>query len=110
MRCLCERDCFLNWEGVTRFYSRDQIVEFEECPPHFISLDEEIQKDPAPNFEEDSEEILMEKKWKASELIEFMSKRYGVEVRPAKKSEMISKLMYARDNAIAPEKLIDANT
>ncbi len=84
--------------GGTRLFEIDEIGEFEEDPgKHFQAL-EELVSEP-PNFESDTKEVLMEKKWKGSDLVSFMKEKFNQGIPVTNKSEMIDKLLYARDNA-----------
>lgn len=70
MKCVCVKTCQAVLDsGYIKFFKRGEVEDFEVCPPHF----EPIEAAPV-DFEKDSEEALMEKKFAPKEAVAFIRK------------------------------------
>lgn len=97
-KCICVRDCYLSTHEGARpvYYQRGQVVNFEECPDHFMAIEEAVvpvkkrirlpkaaidagQKDDGGSFDFESatEEVLMAAEYDLEQLKAYGMATYG---------------------------------
>jgi len=99
---LCIRTCYTPHEQSPpkpKYFKAGEYYDFDEQPPaHFESL-ESNSEEPA-NFETDSAELLLDKKWTLITFKKYMVETYDLDMpKKLSKQKAVEKLMYARENA-----------
>ena len=108
MKCVCTRTCQVKIGKAIIFVAKDEVMDFEECPAHFQVLDADVPVD----FENDSEQVLMEKKWKFKEAAKAVKELFGVELKKKEgdnKSDVIERIVDARYRSLdgfVPNKVV----
>jgi len=93
MECLCVEACYLAHEGRIAQYRKGDLIDFKECPPHFVELNSAT-----IDLEEASEEVLLASDIEADDIREFANERYGLRLsKRLRRETVITKFVKVRD-------------
>lgn len=95
MKCVCLVKCFVSFHGRNTRFNPGRVVEFEECPKHFKPLDEKIEVE-GINFDDMSEDELIEAEYPLDDLKAFIMGKYGLDSGRKGKRKTVSMLLDCR--------------
>lgn len=99
MKCICLRTCTVRIGGKSVLFSKDQIVDLEECPKnHFAPLSKT-----KVDFDTASLELLLQSDgWTTKSALEYLSNEHNKEVTgpPLTRREMAKLVIDTRDRKV----------
>ena len=106
MKCICMRTCQvrIGEEGKIHTIVRGAVLEFDECPANFKSIEKEEYK---IDFTKAGEQELMEAKWTFKAASMAILDEYNVKLKKetgTKKSEIVAQILDARYRSITKRK------
>ncbi len=98
MKCICKAKCFIKLDGKNRRFNPGEVIEVDECPTHFESLEGE--KSSAIDFATAGEEELMAREFDLAKLKEYILKTYDKKAGNIGKKKAVDMLIDCRERAI----------